>query len=89
VSIGNKDSLQKVGNSLYMIKDTIDPEMTLATEAKLHQGFLEASNVNPVREMTDMITATRVFESTQKGIQAYDQMLAKTVSEVPKVTNIG
>jgi flagellar basal-body rod protein FlgG len=41
--------------------------------------------VNVVREMTDMIQATRVFESTQKAIQAYDQMSNKVVNEIPKL----
>jgi flagellar basal-body rod protein FlgG len=40
--------------------------------------------VNIVREMTDMISATRNFESTQKAIKAYDQMNAKLVNDVPK-----
>jgi flagellar basal-body rod protein FlgG len=35
--------------------------------------------------MTDMISATRTFESTQKAIQAYDQMAGKVVNEVPKL----
>ena len=39
--------------------------------------------------MTDMITATRTFESTQKGIQAYDQMMGKTVNEIPKLSGQG
>jgi flagellar basal-body rod protein FlgF len=85
VNVGKKDALQKIGQSLYALKDTIDPQLSVATEAKLHQGFLEMSNVNPIREMTDMITATRTFESTQKGIQAYDQMMGKAVNDVPKL----
>ncbi len=89
VNVGNKDALQKVGSSLYTVKDSLDPAMTIANEAKIHQGFIETSNVNPVREMTEMIAATRVFESTQKGIQAYDQMLAKTVNDVSKLNGAG
>lgn len=88
ISAGNKDALQKVGNSLYAVKDSIDPEMSVASEFSIHQGFIETSNVNPIREMTDMITATRVFESTQKGIQAYDQMMAKN-NEIAKLSSIG
>lgn len=89
MNVGKKDALQKTGHSLYTLKDTIDPQLSVATDAKIHQGFLEMSNVNPVREMTDMITATRTFESTQKGIQAYDQMMGKVVNEVPKLTGQG
>ena len=89
VNVAKKDALQKTGHNLFTIKDTIDPQMSVSTDAKLHQGFLEMSNVNPVREMTDMITATRTFESTQKGIQAYDQMMGKVVNDVPKLTGQG
>lgn len=89
LNVGEKDALQKVGNNLYTIKDSLDPKMTPANDAKIHQGFLEGSNVNTVREMTDMITATRVFESTQKGIQAYDQMAGKVVNDVPKLQSQG
>lgn len=89
VSVGKKDALQKTGHALYNVKETIDPQITVANEVKLHQGFVEMSNVNPVREMTDMITATRTFENTQKGIQAYDQMMGKVVNEVSKLTGQG
>lgn len=86
---GNKDALQKVGMNLYSLKNNMDPEFTTSTEVRFHQGFLEGSNVNVVREMTDMIGATRTFESTQKAIQAYDQMAHKLVNEVPKLNNQG
>ena len=85
----NKDALRKIGQNLYALKENLDPQMGSASEAKLHQGFLEQSNVNPVREMTDMITATRTFESAQKGIQAYDQMMGKAVNDVPKLSGGG
>lgn len=88
LKIGNKDALQKIGQSLYSIKGSLDPQAEVASEVKIHQGFIEASNVNAVREMTDMIAATRVFESTQKGIQAYDQMLGKIANDVPKLQGI-
>jgi flagellar basal-body rod protein FlgG len=85
VTVGNKDALQKVGQSLYALKENMNPDLANSVEVKLHQGFLEASNVNMIREMTDMISATRVFESTQKAIQAYDQMAGKVVNDVPKL----
>ena len=42
-------------------------------------------SVNIVREMTEMIAATRTFESTQRAIQAYDQMAGKVANDVPKL----
>lgn len=42
---------------------------------QLAQGQLEASNVNIVDEMVNMITAQRAYETNSKVIQASDQML--------------
>jgi flagellar basal-body rod protein FlgF len=85
VNVDKPDALLKQGNSLYALKDNMAPQITAAQDAKVHQGFVETSNVNVIQEMTDMISATRVFESTQKAIQAYDQMAQKVVSDVPKL----
>jgi flagellar basal-body rod protein FlgF len=82
---GNKDALRKVGHNMYTVKENLDPQMTAAADTKVNQGMIEGSNVNIVREMTEMIAATRVFESTQKAIQAYDSMNGKAVNEVPKL----
>jgi flagellar basal-body rod protein FlgF len=79
------DSLSKVGGGRYVLKDGYNPAENFVRPFKVHQGFIEQSNVNIVREMTDMLTTTRVFESTQKAIQAYDQMKGKLISEIPKL----
>jgi flagellar basal-body rod protein FlgG len=42
---------------------------------QLAQGQLEASNVNIVEEMVNMISAQRSYEMNSKAIQAADQML--------------
>lgn len=79
-----KDALLKQGSSLYTIKENYENQMVEATQARIHQGSFEQSNVNIVQEMTEMINATRVFESTQKAIQAYDQMNQKLTNDVPR-----
>ena len=38
------------------------------------QGYLEASNVDPVKEITDLIQAQRAYEMNSKVIQAADKM---------------
>lgn len=40
----------------------------------LQQGYLEASNVDPVKEITELISAQRGYELNSKVIQAADQM---------------
>ena len=42
------------------------------------QGFLETSNVNPVAEITSLITAQRAYEMNSKVITASDEMLQMT-----------
>lgn len=82
VDIPNKDSISKVGGGLYEFKKNAQPEVVNVANPSLKQGFLEMSNVNIVQEMTDMITATRTFESTQKAIHAYDSMSDKLINVV-------
>jgi flagellar basal-body rod protein FlgG len=40
----------------------------------VQQGYLEASNVDPVLEITNLISAQRAYEMNSKVIQAADQM---------------
>ncbi len=85
VDIADTDGLQKVGQSLYKIKANNIAPLLLAEGMRLHQGALEISNVNVVEEMTDMIQATRVFETLQKAVQAFDKMDEKLISEAGKL----
>lgn len=43
----------------------------------VRQGFVEASNVNPIREMTEMIAHFRLFEAQQKMLQSTDAALSE------------
>ncbi len=40
------------------------------------QGFVEASNVNPVSEITALITAQRAYEMNSRVVKTADEMLA-------------
>jgi flagellar basal-body rod protein FlgG len=48
--------------------------------ANIEQGYLESSNVDPVKEITELISAQRAYEMNSKVIQAADQM-ASVVSQ--------
>lgn len=84
VNVTEPDHLQKTGNGLYAFKTNANPEVVNVGNAGIKQGFLESSNVNIVHEMTEMISANRVFESTQKAISTYDSMSDKLVNIVGK-----
>lgn len=85
IDVPKKDSLNKVGGSLYEFKSNARPEVVNIANPSFKQGFIESSNVNVVQEMTDMITTTRVFESTQKAIHAYDSMADKLINTVGSI----
>lgn len=84
VNLENKEALQKIGSSLYGLKALYDEEPTPTQNMRVHQGFLEMSNVNIVEEMTNMIQASRAFETNKQAIQAFDNMDEKLVNVVPR-----
>lgn len=85
VNVEPAQALRKGGGSLYGLKENMNPNIVRNTSATVHQGFLEGSNVNVVKEMTDMIATTRLFESAQKAMSAFDQMDEKLVNSVPQL----
>ena len=74
--------LEKYGENLYQ---TVDGAVSTVSNARVRQGYIEASNVNVVTEMVNMITITRAYESNQKVIQTVDGMLDKAVNNVGRV----
>lgn len=84
VNVLNVNALRKEGNNLYKIEEGIDPDEQ-KLDGELLQGFIETSNVNSINEMVDMITVFREYESNQKVVKAYDEMLGKAVNEIGKV----
>jgi len=84
VGVENKLGLRKVGNSQFSFIEGQNPNVQNIENPKMRQGYLESSNVNIVQEMTDLIQASRAFETNQKAISAYDSMADKLVNQVPK-----
>jgi flagellar basal-body rod protein FlgF len=53
--------------------------------AQVRSGFLEDSGVNPLAEMTALVSAQRAFEADQKAAQRADETLRRAVTDVPAV----
>jgi flagellar basal-body rod protein FlgF len=53
--------------------------------AQVRSGFLEDSGVNPLAEMTALVSAQRAFEADQKTAQRADETLRRAVTDVPAV----
>jgi flagellar basal-body rod protein FlgG len=75
----NPEGLLKLGENLYSVTDASGAALPnnpgLQGLGVIRQGFLEASNVEPVSELIDLITTQRSFELNSQAIQAGDQIL--------------
>ena len=82
VSFANEKGLQAQGSNLFTESAASGAPITgtpgLDGLGTLRQGYLEASSVDSVREVTELIQAQRGYEMNSKVITAVDQMLAAT-----------
>lgn len=78
-SFANPEGLQAYGDNLFVATDASgEPRTGLpGTEefGALIAGFLEASNVEAVKELVALITAQRAYEMNSRVIQSSDEML--------------
>lgn len=75
----NPEGLRKLGENLYQ-ETSASQAAILANPGTqgvglLRQGALELSNVEPVKELVDLITTQRAFELNSQTVQAGDQIL--------------
>lgn len=76
----NDAGLENVGNNL-LLETAASGAATTGNPASTGfgttmQGFVEASNVDPVQEITAMISAQRAYELNSKVIETTDQMMS-------------
>ncbi len=82
VDFADYNYIAKFGENLYDIEDG---GQVIASDATIEQGAIEASNVNVVSEMVNMITISRAYQAGQKVIQTVDETLDKAVNSVGQV----
>lgn len=73
----NQQLLKKTGGQYFENKDEVKNTSKFAENTKVHQGMIEGSNVNPIEEMSNLITAHRMFEADLKSLKTYGDMLGK------------
>lgn len=54
-------------------------QATNVDKPELLQGYLENSNVQPLREMVDLVVISRAYEANQKMITTVDDQMQKTL----------
>lgn len=80
VNFEDPQALEKVGDNMRT-----NAAYTLAQSPRVVQGYMEQSNVNAVKEMVNLITVVRAYESLQKVVQAEDQTLSTAIDQVGNV----
>ena len=81
----NDAGLEAIGNN-FLMETTASGTAAVDVPGsegygQMLQGFLESSNVNPVSEITALITAQRAYDLNSKVITASDEMMS-TVSQL-------
>lgn len=84
VNFANEAGLQELGDNMFQQTPASgDPVVGVPNDpsfAYVQQGYLEGSNVDPVKEITELISAQRAYEMNSKVITTADEM-ASTVSK--------
>ncbi|BBH52181.1 flagellar hook-basal body protein [Fluviispira sanaruensis] len=82
VSFEDTKLLERLGENLWIHNGA--PENLKAPSGDIAQGYLEGSNVNPMRNLTNLIIAHRSYEALQKTVKAHDDTMqnANKISEI-------
>lgn len=87
--IADVNDLVKEGGGLFRLGEDLDQAVNARTMPdatfRVQQQALEASNVDSLQAMTEMMTAYRSFETNQTVLKAYDQSMERTVNEIGKL----
>ncbi|MGD8294851.1 MAG: flagellar basal-body rod protein FlgF [Desulfobacterales bacterium] len=78
-------NLSKVGEALFKPTGSQPAEIQTG-DVRVSQGFLELSNVDAVKMMTEMIEVLRGYESYQKIIRSVDEVNSRAINEIGKMT---
>lgn len=73
----DESKLKPIAGGYFLATEGQDPE--LVTKPELLQGYLEGSNVAPLREMVDMVLISRAYEANQKIISTVEKTMQKTL----------
>lgn len=78
VDFPNANALQRQGGTLL----ATDQTPVAAGKAKVVQGMLESSNVQPVVQMTRMIDVLRAYQANANLMQANDELIRRAIDRI-------
>ena len=85
VTFEDRGALEKVGNNRLRIPEgeAIEPQ-PMDAETRVLQGYLEGSNVQPIKELTHMMEVNRAYSSVTRMIQQTDELHRKAIERLGK-----
>jgi flagellar basal-body rod protein FlgF len=75
-------TFRKDGDNLY--RNTTNDTPQAAPDAKIHQGMLEASNVQSITQITKLIEVSRAYESVAKMMDQTSELSRSAVERLGK-----
>jgi len=81
VSFEDNQTLRKYKDNLYV---TTEESREIPFEGYTYQNSIEMSNVVSMRDMVEVITVNRLYESMQRVITTIDQTLGRAVSDIAR-----
>lgn len=79
VDFADQKRLTKMGDTLFKATGVA---ANAVEDVRISQGFIETSNVDSVRMMTEMIEVLRGYESYQKVIQNADETYSQVIEKI-------
>lgn len=81
VDFADRQQLEKVGHNLF----SADKASPVEADGRIRQSYYEASGVEPVQALVEMIAATRAYELNAKMITLQDDTLGQAVTQVGRI----
>ena len=82
--VTDTDGLKKIGQGLFKFDLDRDPRVE-AKDPNIRPGFVEASGVDPIRGLMEVISATKAVSSNGNLIKYHDLLMDKAVNVLGRV----
>ncbi len=86
VDFADPSKLEHMGDALLKAPADLAPQPLSATDTIMAQGHVEGSNVNAIDTLVAMIEAQRAFEIQSKVLQTENDLLSKSVNNLPRTS---
>lgn len=81
VTFDDYSKIKKLGANLYISEGAREIR---AEGYEIKQGYIENSNVNPIKEMISLIEIQRTFEAVQRSIRSLDETTEKLITNIQR-----